>query len=146
MQLLSMNSSVFDICRPGNQNSASPEYINLHMLEGLLYYHLKMGNLQCELQIYTNLEIAQTNITYIAVYVHNYGVKQSTEFGLVIRFMVCLKPVSTIFQLYRSDQFYCWRTPEYPEKTTDLSQIALSPNVVLSRPRHERGSNSQLQW
>jgi hypothetical protein len=32
----------------------------------------------------------------------------------------CLKPHSPIFQLYH---FYWLRKPEYPEKTTDLSQI-----------------------
>jgi hypothetical protein len=36
---------------------------------------------------------------------------------------ICLLVFSTTFQLYRGGQLYWWRKSEYPEKTTDLSQI-----------------------
>jgi hypothetical protein len=56
-------------------------------------------------------------------------------------------PLSTIFQLYRGGQVYWERKPEYPEKTTDLSQVTdklLSHDVVLSAPLAWNGNHLVL--
>ena len=57
-----------------------------------------------------------------------------------------LTPLSMIFQLYCSGQFY-WQ--KNPEKTTDPSQVTdkfLLHNAVLSTPRSGCDSNSQHKW
>jgi len=39
--------------------------------------------------------------------------------------------LSTIFVLYHGGYFYWWMKPEYPEKTTDLSQVTYQLNLIM---------------
>ena len=55
-------------------------------------------------------------------YVHSILVNHIVDVMVRMDGLWYLKPLS-IFQLYHGGQFYWWRKLEYPEKTTDLSQV-----------------------
>ena len=93
--------------------------------------------------------------TVIILYCSKWANNQLCQFdNAVVIVLWCLTPFSTIFQLHRGGQFYCWskaeKTTDMPQVTFELYHIMLyrvrTPHLRGIRPHNFSGDRHWLHW
>ena len=123
--------------------------IRWDFMEGVTGHYICLGEISfsISLPIMQKLYLSHISVvTKLLISIYMSIVKMLSSGIFCYKDMVglwCLIPHSKIFQLYHGEEFYWWKTQEYLEKTTDLSQVTDKLNVVPSTSYHDQDSNSQ---
>jgi len=106
----------------GTELQTSLIYINLRNITHLKRRFKSTKPSGNKIRCFHRMSFPRSMLKWRVMYPDSHEITANRPTGRLVG-LWCLTPLSTIFQLYRRGQLYWSRKPEYPEKTTDLSQV-----------------------